>query len=307
MTISGFYDEISGKLDVQLSIIKELGESCFCPRRLDKKTITDYTYEEFLEKVKPKLEQAGVSFSSIGSSMLKIPIKDNARFEEQLIKFKELIKIAKEMNCKYIRVFSFYMPKGETPNKYRDEVIEKIKILLDLVEGTDICLLHENEKRIYGDIPERVLDLYYELNHPNFKLCFDASNYTQCGINSNEAYEQLKEITDYYHIKDCDKVSGIEVPLGFGETDYKSIIAELIEKGYDGFLTLEPHTAKYALIRKPVYFIPFMPLILNKYYKLFRRIDRELGKSIFSKVSLKEIFVLQYENLTSIILEGQKI
>ena len=50
VTISGFYDEVSLKLDKQIALLNELGEKYMCPRMLDGKNIADYTLEEFVSK-----------------------------------------------------------------------------------------------------------------------------------------------------------------------------------------------------------------------------------------------------------------
>ena len=47
ITVSGFYDEISGDLDKQIAVLHELGEQYLCPRTVNGKNIADYTFEEF--------------------------------------------------------------------------------------------------------------------------------------------------------------------------------------------------------------------------------------------------------------------
>ncbi len=59
------------------------------------------------------------------------------------------------MECKYIRMFSFFIPHGEEPLRYRDEVIRRWKSFIKAAEGSGVVLLHENESGIYGDIPEK--------------------------------------------------------------------------------------------------------------------------------------------------------
>ena len=202
--ISGFYDEVSSDLKTQLETVKAYGESYMCPRKINGKNIADYTLEEFQKDVKPMLDEYGVKFSSIGSPIGKIGLKDDAKYKEQCNKLKELVKICQLMDCKYIRMFSF---RGLSGNYEKDFpiVVEKIRGYLDIVKGSDVILLHENEKRIWADTPERVLRLYQEINDPQFQLCFDASNYVQCGVDVPSAYQKLKDVTVYYHVKDCAK------------------------------------------------------------------------------------------------------
>ena len=186
--ISGFYDEVSSKLDDQIALIKEFGEQYLCPRVVDGKNIADYKAEEFARDIKPRLDAAGIKFSSIGSPIGKIGLYDDAAYESQLAKLDELVKICELMGCKYIRMFSFRVKQGGDYNAYFPEVVKKLRGFLERVKGKDVVLLHENEKRIYGDTPERCLQLYTEINDPQFKLAYDASKFIQCGVNAPKAY-----------------------------------------------------------------------------------------------------------------------
>lgn len=304
VTISGFYDEISFSLDEQIAALNELGEKYMCPRMIDGRNIADFTAEEFEASVKPRLDKAGIKFSSIGSPIGKVSVSDEEGYKKQLVKLAELVKIAKLMECKYIRVFSFLLPHYDDPAIYRDKVMKKMQGFLYVVKGSGIVLLHENEKGIYGNVASRCLDLYKTLNNPDLKLVYDASNFVQCGEDPVAAFDLLKDYTVYYHIKDCDRETRMEVPVGAGDGAYDYIIGELKKMNYEGFMTLEPHTAKYAVLRRPVYFIPFMPLILPKFYKAFRKIDKLLGKKPVNKVTRKDVFFVQYNNIKELIKEA---
>lgn len=293
--VSGFYDEISGNLDKQIAVIKELNQSYLCPRNVNGKNIADYTAEEFIAEVKPVLDKNGVKFSSIGSPIGKIDVNDDEGFEKQKKQLKELVKIAQATDCKYIRVFSFFYGK-ENPDKCFDKVAAKFRQFLDIARGSGVKLLHENEKKVYGDVPERVLKLYRAMNDESLALCFDASNYVQCDVDAKAAFDMLKDYVEYYHIKDCSKYK-VEVPLGLGEGCYDYIFAELKKRGYKGFMTLEPHTFKYALLKPAVNFVPFAALAMSNYFKAFREVDKKMGRSYFALASRKEVFVWQFDNL----------
>lgn len=296
MKISGFYDEVSSKLDTQIDLIKEFGESYLCPRGVDGKNISAYTVEEFDEKVKPRLVDNGIMFSSIGSPIGKIKLRDEKAFEAQTKKLEELFKIAKSMDCKYIRVFSFHLPKNDNPNEFLGEVVAKLKVWAQMAEKEEIILIHENEKYIFGDTPKRCIALAKAVNNPSFKLCYDASNYVQCGVDPAEAYELTSPFTVYYHIKDCSKFK-VEIPLGLGVCNYDHIISCLKAQGYDGFLTLEPHTIKYVALRRVLALIPIMP----NYRKTFKIINKAKNKNFFKKVTAKDVFVWQYEALKELL------
>ena len=107
--ISGFADEIDPQLDVQLKVVKELGMEYICLRAADGKGIAEYTVEEIPESILPRLQAAGVKVSSLGSPIGKIDIDDEAAYEKQLGQLDTLCQICNLLDCKYIRMFSFWM------------------------------------------------------------------------------------------------------------------------------------------------------------------------------------------------------
>jgi predicted dehydrogenase/sugar phosphate isomerase/epimerase len=290
--ISGFYDEASGKLDEQIALCRKLGSHYLCPRGIDGKNIADFTLEEFLKDVKPRLDDAGIRFSSIGSPIGKIPWSDEAAFAKQKAQLVQLVKIAQAMECRFIRVFAFYCPDEEKEKAF-PSIVAKMKEFLQIAHGSGVKLLLEDEKKVYGSAPEEILRLYQELQSEDLALCFDASNYIQCGHDALQAFELLKDHISYIHLKDCSKW-GVEVPFGTGEAHYDQIFEELNAMNYQGFLTLEPHLFKYAVLKPLVYFVPFAPLLANKMFKSFRSIDKAMAISFFKKLSRPEAFELDY-------------
>lgn len=302
ITISGFYDEVSGDLSEQIALLHELGETYMCPRTVNGKNIADFTYEEFEKDVYPVLQKEGIKFSSIGSPIGKVGIDDEEGFEKQKKQLQELVKIAQLMECKYIRIFSFYYGDKD-PATCHEKVVARLKELLPFVKGTGVKLMHENEKLVYGDVPERVLAVYQEIDDEDFVLCYDASNYVQCDVDPKKAFDMLKDYVVYYHIKDCSPYK-VEVPVGTGEGCYEYLIGELKKRDYSGFMTLEPHTWKYAVLKPLVYFVPFVALVKKDYYRAFRLIDKKMGKGFFRCVSRKQVFLWQYENLKKLLAEA---
>ena len=105
--ISGFADEISPDFDEQLRVVTSLGMEYISLRTADGKGIADYTAEEVEEKLLPRLREANVKVSSLGSPIGKINVDDEKAFEKQLVQMEELCKICKVLDCKYIRMFRF--------------------------------------------------------------------------------------------------------------------------------------------------------------------------------------------------------
>lgn len=240
--ISGFADEISSDFDEQLKTVTALGMHYISLRSADKVGIADYTVEEVKEKLLPRMEKAGVKVSSLGSPIGKVGIEDEEGFEKQLAQLEVLCQICQLLDCRYIRMFSFFIPEGKDPEVYRDIVVEKLKKFIAVAEKYQVVLLHENEKDIYGDIGTRCLYLMETLGSPYFRSAFDFANFVQCGEDTEVCWNMLQPYIEYIHIKDAVSTDKENVVCGMGEGKIKKLLTRaIVEEGYEGFLTLEPH------------------------------------------------------------------
>ncbi len=249
LVLSGFADEISSELNVQLEVIKSLGMEYICIRTADSKSIAEYGVDEFEEKIHSRLKKENVKVSSLGSPIGKVKIDDEEGFTRQLAQLENLCLIAKNLDCKYIRVFSFYIDETEDYDIYTEQVVEKVKKFVEIAEKHQIVLLHENEKDIFGDIARRCKLLFDRIVSPYFKAAFDFANFVQCNEDVALAYDLLREHTVYIHIKDAVYEDGHNVPFGDGDGKGEEVLRKFIESGYKGFLTLEPHLFEFDALK----------------------------------------------------------
>ncbi|WMJ87513.1 sugar phosphate isomerase/epimerase family protein [Anaerocolumna sp. MB42-C2] len=244
--ITGFADEIHTEIKVQVKLLQELGIKFIEFRSANGKNVADYSLEE-IKELKKYLWENDIHISAIGSPIGKIKITDE--FEPHFEVYKKVVEIAKLFETPYIRMFSFYIPKGEYPETYHNEVFDRTKRMIDYAKKHNVILLHENEKDIYGDIAPRCFNLFKEFYCDNFKCTFDFANFVQCGQDTIKAYEQLKPYIEYIHIKDAVSDTGEVVPAGEGDGNVLEILKELDKSGYRGFLSLEPHLAEFAALK----------------------------------------------------------
>lgn len=248
--ISGFADEISPDFDEQLRVVTSLGMEYISLRTADGKGVADYTAKEVEEKLLPRLQKANVKVSSLGSPIGKIDVEDEEAFEKQLVQMEELCKICKVLDCKFIRMFSFFIPEGKNADDYKEVVIEKLKKFDEIAARYDVVMIHENEKDIYGDVKERCKVILDALGSPHFKAVFDFANFVQCGEDTMECWELLHDHVAYIHIKDAVTTDKENVLCGTGEGKIAEILKRAIkEEGYQGFLTLEPHLVLFDALQ----------------------------------------------------------
>lgn len=240
-TLTGFADEISSDLDKQIEVLNEEGIGSIELRGVWEKNVLDLTDEEIAE-IKETLDQEGIGISAIGSPIGKVKITDD--FEEHLERFERALYLADYFAADYIRLFSYYIPEGDDPADWRDEVMYRMKKKTEMAAEAGVVLLHENEREIYGDTGKRCRDILTTVDSPYLRAIFDPANFVVLGLNSYpDELLQVVEFIEYLHIKDAIYQDGeYEIkPAGEGDGEVGKTLDILKDRGFTGFLSLEPH------------------------------------------------------------------
>lgn len=243
--ISAFADEYSSDFDTQLKALKENEIRAIEPRNLSGTNISALSDEQLDETAK-KLKAADISVSSLGSPLGKIKITDP--MQPHLDLTERCCVIAKALNCKRIRMFSFYMPKDQKRD-HRSEMLSRLNAMLDIADNYGVTLCHENEGGIYGEEPEMCLDILDALGD-RMKCVFDMGNFALGKYDPWYAYNLLKDKIEYFHIKDGTAKMEI-VPPGLGDGRIKDILADFAKtSSKDVYITLEPHLQTFDGLKK---------------------------------------------------------
>ena len=241
-TLSGFADEISPEPGVQLETLAAESISYLELRSAWSTNVASLTDAE-LARFRREIDDAGVRVSAIGSPIGKIDI--GAPLEPELERMRRIAHVAGMFGTAIVRVFSFFMPAGEPPERYRQAVIDRMGALAQIAAERGIVLAHENEKEIYGDIPERCADLIASVGSPALQATFDAANFVQCGVRPHtEGYQLLRPYLVYLQVKDALAATGEVVPAGQGDGEVRETLAALAASGFSGYASLEPHLAE---------------------------------------------------------------
>lgn len=242
--ISAFADETSDDLGHQIEALKRNGLRCIEPRNVNGGIIQKSEAE--LEEIAKQLREAGISVPSLGSPIGKFKIDDD--FEIHLEDFRRALRACKILGTKRMRIFSFFVPQDRLA-ECRDEVIRRMKVLLDMAKAEGITLCHENESKIYGQNPAEVRDLLTTL--PELRGIFDAANYVREGQDPIEGIEATLPALEYLHIKDARFADHAIVPCGMGDGQYPEVLRR-VDELTDGvvILTLEPHLHIFQAYQK---------------------------------------------------------
>jgi sugar phosphate isomerase/epimerase len=232
--LSGFGDEIDPDPVVQVATLQALGASHIEVRSAWGTNVVDFTDDQ-LAALKGVFAERAMGVSAIASPVGKVDIALPVEHEVQRLGV--AITAAHALECRYIRIFSFY-----GAHESRDAVLARMRALADLAEREDVILLHENEKDIYGDVPARVLDLIESVGSPSLRAAWDSANFVQVGVRPfTDAYALLRPHLEYLQVKDAVASSGEVVPTGEGDGELRETLAALRDDGYEGFASLEPH------------------------------------------------------------------
>jgi len=239
--LTGFADEISADPAEQLATLAAESISHLELRSAWGTNVADLTDAELAE-FRQRLDDAGVRVSAIGSPIGKIDI--TAPLGPELDRMRRIADVAGQFGTTLVRVFSFFIPAGQPPERYRAEVIDRMAALAEIAAGHGLVLAHENEKEIYGDRPERCAELIEAVGSPALRATFDAANFVQCGVVPHrDAYPLIRPYLVYLQVKDALAATGEVVPAGQGDGQVADTLAALRDSGFAGYMSLEPHLA----------------------------------------------------------------
>ncbi|MCZ9883534.1 sugar phosphate isomerase/epimerase family protein [Arthrobacter sp. B2a2-09] len=239
--LSGFGDEIDDDPKIQIAVMQALGANHIEVRSAWGTNIVDLD-EAQLRELKSLLDAADMKVSAIASPIGKVDV--SLPVEHEVERLRRAVNAAQVLESRYIRIFSFYYGEDVAVESIREAVIERMRALADVAEESGVVLLHENEKDIYGDVPERVLDIIETVASPALKVAWDAANFVQVGVKPfDDAYAKLRPHLEYLQVKDALFSNATVVPAGEGDGDVLRTVEALKADGYTGFASLEPHLA----------------------------------------------------------------
>ncbi|NNF48135.1 MAG: sugar phosphate isomerase/epimerase [Desulfofustis sp.] len=253
--ISGFTDEVSDELDVQIRALKELGWSHIDLRTVDGKNVSTLSDEEFA-RVHRKLEENDIAIACFGSTVANWGRDVISDLERDLEELRTSIRHMHTAGVPYIRIMSYKVSEPEplgTPMEA--QVISSIKKITEIAEDNGVVCLHENCLTWGGQSHQHCLRLLEAVDSPALRLVYDTGNpVSMKDVSGTDPYyyqdsylffEQVKEFVDYIHIKDA-VVENDEpryVFPGEGGGRVKEILKSAAEERPGLPISIEPHMA----------------------------------------------------------------
>ncbi len=232
--LCAFSDEAADSLEGQIAALRRNDIFLTELRSVDGINVSRLS-EAAAKEAKKALDSSGIKVWALGSPYGKVSLAEG--FDEQALfaQLRRLLDTAAVFGCDKLRVFSFYDAYEQS-----SRVFDLLSRSVETAAGYGIGLYHENEKDIYGDVPERVLEL---ARIEGLRFVYDPANYLQSGVPAAVSLEKAAPLASYHHIKDMIAATGEIVPAGEGDAKIPDLIDTL---GEDTVLTVEPHLSAFS-------------------------------------------------------------
>ena len=258
MFLTGFADEAADDLEGQIQATRELGWSHIEARNIGGKNIHDLPQREF-EAVCDKLAASGIRVSCFGSTIANWGKGIGEPFDTDLQQARRAIPRMRRLGTKLVRIMSYALLRDDRGRVLEDqqeaERFRRLRELSRMFTEAGIVPVHENCMNYGGMGWSYSLKLLE--NVPGLKLVFDTGNpvdnddFTKPEPHPKQSawefYAQTREHIVYVHVKD-----GIYNPRkkdldytfpGQGHGEVKRIVKDLLDRGYRGGFSMEPHMA----------------------------------------------------------------
>jgi sugar phosphate isomerase/epimerase len=238
--LSAFADEISDRLDEQITVLRRESVGYLDMRGVDGRNVLDLGQLE-AKRIRETLDRCDIGVAALASPVGKSPA--DTPLETLRERFEHAAALAHIFGTPWVRVFSFYPPADGT-GPWRDAAFERLATMVSWAREDGVALLVENEQRTYADTVERCVEVLGAVGGDHLGLVFDAANFIQCGqCPYPDAYEALHPWIRHVHVKDVTE-DGRMVVAGQGVARWPDLLRALRDSGYDGFLSLEPHLTR---------------------------------------------------------------
>ncbi len=246
---TGFADEASKELAEQIAVVQECGWNSIELRQLGDTHVCDLTPAEWAE-VWGTLQREGISVPSFGGQIANWARPITSDFQKDV---DELVRVAPYMHeagARILRVMSYPNAK-DAPwpvSEWKAEAARRLRELARMAEDLDVILGHENCSGYGGIGPDEFLELVEAVDSPAFKLIFDTGNNTSHDGDPEGSwryYEACREHIVHVHIKSFTRGEDGKLHTCFPDEDpvQRRVLADLAARGYDGWVSIEPHIA----------------------------------------------------------------
>lgn len=254
MILSGFTDEASSDIDLQIKVTKELGWNYLSARTMGSGNIHNISEQDF-DLVCEKLNQANLKVAEFGTLIGSWSKPIHSDWSITLEEIDRCIPRMQKLNVKYARIMSYaQLPWGE--DQQEQERFRRLREIVARFKDAGLEALHENCMNWAGFSADHTLRLLDEV--PGLRLVFDTGNPVFQRDRSKDEpfpwqnayafFQKVKHAVAHIHVKDGIMHTEEGEPeytfAGEGSAHLASIFSVLKKENYQGFVAIEPHMGK---------------------------------------------------------------
>lgn len=257
MYLTGISDEAGALIDTQIRATRELGWTTIEARNAQAPGFPNGNIHDIpdpaFEMVCQSLQQAGIGVCCFGSAIANWGKKIDQPFDSSLAEARRAIPRMQRLGTRLVRIMSFAVREEE--DQMEEERFRRLRELTRMFLEAGIQPVHENCMN-YGGMGWPFMLRLLE-NVPGLKVVFDTGNPIFNDDRSKpkpypkqDAWEFYKNVRDHVahvHVKDAkwDPVrrDAIYTLPGEGHGQVRRILKDLLSRGYEGGISIEPHMA----------------------------------------------------------------
>lgn len=240
--VSVITDEISQDIEVACQLADKYHLAAIEIRSVED-TAPEKLTDAQIEKILAVAAKYNLQISALCSSVLKC--EPGQEDDAQIV---QAIAVAKKLGCRIIRAFSYFASESYD----QDALVRKLQTYAKLAAAEGMVLAIENEPSVNASSGEKLAKLLDKVGCDNVGALWDPGNslYGETEPGYPEGYDHIKKHLIHVHLKDAVPCDGETrgVALCKGEADFAGLFRALTKDGYRGYVTLETHYKKNAVI-----------------------------------------------------------
>jgi sugar phosphate isomerase/epimerase len=252
-------DEISQELETLAAFVRRQQIDGFELRSLFGRAFKDLTDED-VAAIGALVRKEGWKIHGCATPVYKCALEDAAAIREHQQIFRRSLQVAKALDCKLVRVFTFLRRPGPIDAATVAQIAGHLRALGDIAAGSGIRIGVENESSCLIGSGEETQALMAQLDSTRFGVIWDPCNVLYTPGASAPTPEMMRKLLPsivHLHVKDASRrdprnpAAGMEaMPVGLGEVGWPAHFASLRTSPYRGRLSLETHWRREQIDEK---------------------------------------------------------
>lgn len=247
IVLTGLADEAGDAIETQIKAHLDLGWKSIELRMVSRRMVSVDLGDAEFNHALAQIDHAGFKVEAVASAIGNWSRPIDGDFSLDVQELERVAPRMKRLGAKFLRTMS-WMRGTATDQAWRDEAIRRYRVLARLAEQADVVLLHENCAGWGGQSAEHMRELIDAVGSPHVGVLFDIGNTISHGYEPWSYYEGVRDLIRYVHVKDCRRNpaggrSADYALAGEGHAMVREIVANLLQTGYRGTISIEPHIA----------------------------------------------------------------